>query len=570
MIMIFRALLFLTLVFTPFAARAQERITDFDVAIEVEKDGDILVTETIGVISQGYQIERGIFRDLPRTYLKGARTLPYAYDVRSVVRDGKKEPYAIEKDGNAFRIRIGDADVLLGNGPHTYVIAYGVKNQIRYFGDYDEVYWNATGNYWAFPIDHARARIALPDGASAVQTAGYTGYLGDADQFYSYRFENGAHNFEATRPFDPGEGMTVAVGFAKGVVDPPSAADARGEWWAANASLVILGAAALLIGLYYAFAWNRFGRDPAKGPVFPRYEPPKEFSPAAVHHVYYRALRNHDALISTILNLAVKKRIRIDTTTMKNLTVLTRLDGGDGDALSDAEKSLEARLFASDGEFSFGKAYNSTLTSAYEQFRRSLNKDYGAAYFKWNIGFMALAVALSVAAIILAANFTLQWTNLHTAAVALLIAMALAASYFLPAPTPKGQDIRTEIEGFRLYLKAAEQLQLNSVKVGSDAPPPMTVERYERFLPFAIALGVEKPWTEHFEKLMPKEAASYQPYWASGNYGGSRSLSGLNSALVSSMASGVSSSLPQSSSSSGSGGGGSSGGGGGGGGGGGW
>jgi uncharacterized membrane protein len=183
---------------------------------------------------------------------------------------------------------------------------------------------------------------------------------------------------------------------------------------------------------------------------------------------------------------------------------------------------------------------------------------------------MALAVALSVAAIILAANFTLQWTNLHTAAVVVLAAMALAASYFLPAPTRKGQDIRTEIEGFRLYLKTAEQLQLNAVKVGSDAPPPMTVERYERFLPYAIALGVEKPWTEHFEGLMPKEAASYQPYWASGNYGGSRSLSGLNSALVSSMASGVSSSLPQSSSSSGSGGGGSSGGGGGGGGGGGW
>jgi uncharacterized membrane protein len=148
--------------------------------------------------------------------------------------------------------------------------------------------------------------------------------------------------------------------------------------------------------------------------------------------------------------------------------------------------------------------------------------------------------------------------------------MALAAARFLPAPSQKGQDIRTEIEGFRLYLKTAEQLQLNAVKVGSEAPPPMTVERYERFVPYAIALGVEKPWTEHFEKLMPREAADYQPHWASGNYGASRSLSGLNSALVSSMASGVSSSMPQSSSSSGSSGGGSSGGGGGGGGGGGW
>lgn len=568
--MLARALLLAALIFAPLAAKAQERITDFDVAIEVEKDGDILVTETIGVVSLGYQIERGIFRDLPRTYLKDARTLPYAYDVKSVVRDGKKEPYAIEKDGNAYRIRIGDADVFLDNGPHTYEIAYEVKNQVRYFDGYDEIYWNATGNYWAFPIGAARARVTLPDGAGAIQTAGYTGYRGAADQFYSYRFESGAHVFEATRPFAPGEGMTVAVGFAKGVVDPPSAADARGEWWAANMSHVILGAAALAIGLYYAFAWSRVGRDPAKGPVFPRYEPPKGFSPAAVHHVYQRGLKGHDAFIATILNLAIRKRVKIEPDVKRKLTVLERLDGGASSGLDSAEIDLEARLLGGREEFSFGKTYNSTLTSAYEEFRKTLAKTYGAPYFKRNMGFLILAVALSVAAVILAANFTLQWTNLHTAAVVALAAMALAASYFLPAPTPKGQDIRTEIEGFRLYLKTAEELQLNAVKVGSDAPPPMTVERYERFLPYAIALGVEKPWTEHFEKLMPREAEAYQPYWASGNYGGSRSLAGLNSALVSSMSSGVSSSLPQSSSSSGSGGGGSSGGGGGGGGGGGW
>ncbi len=562
------ALLALSLaVLTP--ARAEERIADFDVSVEVQKDGDILVTETIAVIAEGYQIQRGIFRDLPRTYLKGMRTLPYAYDVRSVMRDGKSEPYATEKGGNAFRIRIGDADVYLDNGPHRYVLSYEVKNQVRYFGDYDEIYWNATGNYWAFPIERARARVMLPGGAGAIQTAGYTGYEGSTDRNYGYEFANGAHLFETTAPLAAGEGMTIAVGFAKGIVDPPSAADARGEWWAANASLVILGGAMLLIGAYYAFAWARVGRDPTKGPVFARYEPPKGFSPAAVHHVYHRGLAGHNALIATLVNLAIRRRIRIDVDKKKK-TVLSRRSISGGEGLSPIDVNLETRLLPGDGEFSFGEKYNSTLTSAYEEFRKALSKTYGAPYFKWNRGFLALAIGLSVAAIILAVNFAIAWTALHTAAIAALIAMAFAASYFLPAATAKGQDIRTEIEGFRLYLKTAEQLQLNSVEVGSDAPPPMTVERYERFLPYAIALGVEKPWTEHFEKLMPKEAASYQPYWAGGDYGGGRSLSGINNALVSSMSSGVSSSMPQSSSSSGSGGGGSSGGGGGGGGGGGW
>jgi uncharacterized membrane protein len=140
--------------------------------------------------------------------------------------------------------------------------------------------------------------------------------------------------------------------------------------------------------------------------------------------------------------------------------------------------------------------------------------------------------------------------------------------YLMPAPTPKGQQVRTEIEGFRLYMETAEKLQLNAVEPGSAAPPPMTTERYEKYLPYAVALGVEKPWTRHFERLIPEEAAKYNPGWT--NTGGSRSLGSLSNALVANMTSGVTSALPQSSSSSGSGGGGSSGGGGGGGGGGGW
>jgi uncharacterized membrane protein len=97
----------------------------------------------------------------------------------------------------------------------------------------------------------------------------------------------------------------------------------------------------------------------------------------------------------------------------------------------------------------------------------------------------------------------------------------------------------------------------------------MSKQRYETFLPYAVALGVEKPWTHHFERLLPREAENYSPGWV-GFSSGHHSLSGLNNSLISSMSSGVSSALPQSSSSSGSGGGGSSGGGGGGGGGGGW
>jgi uncharacterized membrane protein YgcG len=565
--MIARLFLTIVLCLAPLAAKAEERITDFDVTLRVEKDGDILVREEIAVVSEGNAIQRGIFRDLPRFYLKDGRRLPYRYDINTVLRDGVKEPYAIETEGNAYRVRIGDADVFLANGPHAYVIDYEVKNQVRYFDGYDEIYWNATGNYWIFGIDRARASIELPSSAPASQYAAYTGHEGASGRDYAYAAHPN-HVFTTTRPLGPGEGLTVAIGFAKGVVDPPSAADARGDWWALNAATVVLGGAFGLIGLYSWLAWRSVGRDPPKGPVFARYEPPAGHGPAAVHYVYHRGLSGHSAMIASLVNLGIRKRLKIDV--VRKTTVLTRQDAAAPASPGDVEIALENGLFSGLDTVEFGGKYSERLTAAYIEFQKRLARAYGSPYFRWNIAYLIVAVLLLVSALIIAVNLASEWTSLHTLVAGGLVLLTFAAAYFLPAPTEMGQAVRTEIEGFRLYLKTAEELQLNAFEIGSDAPPPMTVERYERFLPYAIALGVEKPWTEHFERLMPKQAADYRPNWLNGRFSDGRSLSSFNSALVAGISSGVSSALPQSSSSSGSRGGGSSGGGGGGGGGGGW
>jgi len=569
----FRALaaVLLAFAFALFAAPALavEQINSFDVVVEVERDGDIIVTETIDVISEGNQIQRGIFRDLPRYYESGGVRYEARYRVLSVQRDGRAEPYDTENEGNARRIRIGDEDVYLDNGVHRYVLRYRVDNQVRYFADYDEVYWNATGNYWVFPIKSARATIVLPPGARVTQTAGYTGALGATGRDFAYRAEGDRHVFETTRGLGEGEGLTVAVGFAKGLIDPPSAADAGALWWQRYGALSILGLSFAALFFFLYRSWDRVGRDPAKGPVFPRYEAPKGYSPAAVHYIYNRALSGHRALIATLMNLAVKGRLTIDATDKKR-THLTEKASGAASEVTDEDRALEARIFASGPTKTLGQKYDSGFTSAYTAFQQALSRKYGSAYFRWNALYTVLAFAVSVVIVIVAIGLTVNWTVWHTIAVLALAAMNFAFMYFMPSPTVKGQQVRTEIEGFKLYLETAEKLQLNAVQPRSEAPPPMTTERYERFLPYAVALGVEEPWTKHFERLLPEEAERYSPAWSSGHFIGSRSLAGVSSALIANMNSGVTSAMPQSSGSSGSGGGGSSGGGGGGGGGGGW
>ncbi len=549
-------------------ASAVEQINRFDVIIEVQRDGDIVVTETIDVTAEGMQIRRGIFRDLPRYFEGAGQRYAYRYNVLSVTRDGEREPYETQTEGNAYRIRIGDPDVIIPHGPHRYELRYRVANQVRYFDAYDEVYWNVTGNYWLFPIQSARATIVLPEGANIMQTAGYTGPLGASGGDYAYRADGDRHSFGTTRPLAPREGLTVAVGFEKGLIDPPSALDAGALWWQRWGALGILLAslAALFVFLYRS--WDRVGRDPPKGPVFPRYEPPQGYSPAAAHYIYHRGMSGHRALIATLMNLAVKGMVEIDASDKKR-TRLMQTRRAASSFVTDEDRALEKRVFASGGVKTLGEKYDAGFTSAYNAFQQTLGRKYGSEYFKWNIGYTILALVLSVVAVIVTVNMTVTWTVWHTIGVLALALMNIAFMYFMPAPTPKGQDVRTHIEGFRLYMEKAEQLQLNAVEPGSEAPPPMTTERYEKFLPYAVALGVEEPWTKHFERLIPEEAARYNPSWSHGDFS-SRSFAGVTSAIVSNMNTGVSSAMPQSSGSSGSGGGGSSGGGGGGGGGGGW
>ena len=554
------------------AAGAEEKINRFDVDISVQADGDILVTENIDVTAEGSQIRRGIFRDLPRYYADDAHEgdmLPYQYDVRRVRRDGNKEPYTIETEGNAFRIRIGDADVFIEHGEHTYEIQYLVKNQIRYSDDRDELYWNVTGNYWLLPIDEASARITLPRGAEVTGQSGYTGGYGASGEDYTYGSEDGAYVFRTSRPLGLKEGLTISLDLAKGTIAPPSLGDKGTLWWFRNGALAILVASFCGVFLFLLSSFRKVGEDPQKPPVFPRYEPPEGYSPAAAHYIYYRGLRGHQALISTLIGMGVKGLVDIDASDKKS-TTLTLKGQANAAALNTEEASLESSLFGGLSQLVLGKKYNAHFTTAYSAFRRSLAKSYGGDYFRWNIGYTLAAAVMTVGAVVFAVSQAVNWHGWHTLVVLAFAALNGLFMYLMPAPTPKGQKVRSEIAGFRLYLETAEKLQMNAVKVGSDAPPPMSTERYEKFLPYAVALNVEKPWTKYFEHQMPKEAAAYSPAWGSFGDRSFRNIGGMNDAIMSSMNTGVASSLPQSSSSSGSGGGGFSGGGGGGGGGGGW
>ena len=142
--------------------------------------------------------------------------------------------------------------------------------------------------------------------------------------------------------------------------------------------------------------------------------------------------------------------------------------------------------------------------------------------------------------------------------------------YLLRAPTALGRPIMDQLAGLRLYLQTAESDRLNM------NAPEITAERFEALLPYAVALDVEKPWSDAFASALrrahPDDAdpmSHYRSGWSSGSWSSSNFSSAVSSS-ISGVSSALASAVPVSSGSSGFGGGGGSGGGGGGGGGGGW
>ena len=228
---IFRITLALGLLFAAIGpAGAAERILRFVSDVKVERNGDLVVTETIAVQAEGNDIRRGILRDFPTSYTRrdGAR-VEVGFDVQLVTRDGAAENWTTERMSNGVRVRIGSADRLLNTGRHEYVIRYRTTRQIGFFADYDELYWNATGTGWTFAIDQAEARITLPEGVPFRQTALYTGPQGARGQdAVIVEQQPGRIVFRTTKPLPARNGLTVAAAWQKGVVTPPDAAQQAG------------------------------------------------------------------------------------------------------------------------------------------------------------------------------------------------------------------------------------------------------------------------------------------------------------------------------------------------------
>jgi uncharacterized membrane protein YgcG len=551
-------------------------IGSFHADIVVHRDSSVTVTETIETLFS--QRRHGIYRDIPFRYTDefGKKTTAPIRVVSVADQFRKKRPYRVTRAGDAVRIRIGRKDAFV-DGRQVYVITYTVQNALLFLDSHDELYWNVTGNDWDTTIRSASSRVAVENGRGDMHFRGscYTGRYGSRESSCTFLPLVKGGEFRTGGSLSPREGLTIALGWEKGIVRPPSFL--QRTFWALNPSengVLLLPLVTLVFMLVH---WYRRGKDPdVGGSVAVMYEPPEEngqpLPPAEVGALSDEQLDPKD-ITASIVDLAVRGFVTIRELKTSGFLfdrtdyLLEKVKEADGD-LPVLEKRLLANLFpghsrevlVSDLKYSFYKNLEELRDIVFRRLQalgyfRGLPGNVKAVYRGIGIGVGFVGGGL--------AAFIQSMTGADPGrAVAAFVLSGLAIFLFapvMPVKTRKGAMALRKVKGFEEFLLRAEKDRLERMA---------DQNLFEKYLPYAIALDVSDRWAGAFEGIFqeaPRWYSSTSDVGAFHPVSFHRSLGSALSTMGSAMYA-----APRSSGGGGSGGGGSSGGGGGGGGGGSW
>ncbi len=405
-------------------ALATETIDSFASEVVVRPDGVLDVTETITVAAEGSEIRHGIYRDFPLTFTDAdGRSHRVSFTVREVTRDGKKEPWHKASNQDGTRIYIGDGDVFLAPATYTYRIRYETGRQIRFLPDHAELFWNVTGNDWAFPVLKATARFTLPDNRPPTRWTAYTGRYGERGNAYDGNITpDGALRVDTTRTLAPGEGLSVVLELPEGLVQPPTGMQAFLYWFLDNRHLVLGGAGLVGVLIFYLLAWHAVGRDPPKGTIIPLFHPPPGVSPTLAGYIRdYGWKGGWRKFTAAALSLAVNGLI-VFNNSGKDI-VLTRTKAArPQEKLPPGEASLLKWVESKGGSVTIDKANGKSLQTEFAAFKASVENENRNRFFRRNLGYFAIGVVLTVVS--LAA--VLLWGGLRGDEIALLFGTMFA------------------------------------------------------------------------------------------------------------------------------------------------
>lgn len=502
------AAIFACWVSLPAAARSW-RIADFNDTITIAADGSTAVHERLTLVFIGEW--HGIHRTIPVEY-PGPRGTNYTLllDVTGVT-DGNGGKLKYESSiSNGYR----DLKILIPNAvdtTRTVEIDYTLRNAVRYFEDHDEFYWNVTGNDWPVPIDHVSALVQLPGAAAgALRAQAFTGVYGSTGHEATAEVKGSDVSFETTNPLPMRGGLTIDIFIPKGILKEPSAFT-KAMWFLGSNPVVFMPF--LSFGVMFVFWWYK-GRDPDPGlSVAPMYEPPPDISPAEAGTLIDDKVDPRD-ITCTLVDLAVHGYIKIEEVEDKGLIfhhkdyifhLLKPREQWIG--LAPHERVMLENVFAGGSQTRLSSLKNRFYT-ALPVIRRDIMSALRSKGMYLLDPESANAYSIGAAVLIIAPFAIAQFTgykDVFSSISPLVVSGIISAIIWwlfareMKARTVKGGRTRVAVLGFQEFMN----------RVDADRLKRMPPDTFEKYLPYAMALGVEHIWAQKFAGIIQNPPTWY-------------------------------------------------------------
>jgi len=479
-----------------------EHISRYDVTVSIRQDGKIDVGEVIDYDFSSLS-RHGIFRDFLFTKTNDAGK-KFAMDVADVsVMNEKGAPYMFSQttEGDSIRWKIGDPDRTI-TGSHTYQINYTAAGALTYFPGHDELYWNAIGNTWDVPMAEATALVSIPPGdiqPEDLNVSCFTGVVGSTEKNCTATVVDAqAVKVATTKPLLPNEGLTVVVGFPKGLVSvlEPREMVPFFDTMIGKIVLVVLAVAAFF---WYVVApivvirkWWTGGRDPkpAMGEVKAWFAPPKTQRHRALTPAETGTLIDERAdlrdIYASIVDLARRGYIKIIETKKNTFDLAKTKDWEGSPDILPFERELLSGIF-SGGDTVSVKSLDiaKTLEKVKGMLYDSLVAD---KFFPSNPNTLrGWYIVLSVLSFVIFNP--------------ILFLVSLIFGQHMPRKTLFGSEQAAIARSLKNFLTSQDK------QLAFQAKNQMM---FEKLLAFAVAFGVEEIWAGRFKSLGIKNPDWYQ------------------------------------------------------------
>ncbi|MFA5871360.1 MAG: DUF2207 domain-containing protein [Parcubacteria group bacterium] len=485
----------------------EEKIISFTGEIKINADSTINVKEDIQY-DFGAQQKHGIFRFIPVKYkARGGNYNLRLSDIKVVDETGAPQNFTLTYPEDNVEIKIGDADEYV-SGQKNYEISYVVRRAVNYFPDHDELYWNFTGDQWQIPIENASVKIILPNGAgNNLQAKCYQGVYGSTDECVS-NVSGNIIEYAANGALSPGEGITIVAGWPKGITPEPTMFQKIFDTVRDNWTLLV----PIIVFVLMFRLWSKKGRDPkGRGTIIAQYEAPDGLAPAEVGTMMDGSADNKD-VSSTIIDLAIRGFLKIKRTEEKGFFGKTSAEYTfirlkDEEPERDFEKEIMKGIFdggkekkLADLKSKFYKTLSVVKSQLYEDVTQKgyYAKNPNTVFGTW------IAIAI-VGGAFLAVIFGMFQGGWGIGSGMLSGVIILVFGYLMPAVTMRGAKLKEHILGFKDFLSVTEKDRLKFHNA-----PKKNPQMFEKFLPYAMVLGVEKEWAKQFEEIYKQQPSWYE------------------------------------------------------------